>query len=161
MLKNKKMFVALAIPFVVIIMFLVKMFHTVESSKIPFDRKGGQVFTQDQFMQDFSAPAPIDKAIYAVVKVRKEFAIVDFMNKRAEETLNKKNKKYSWLGLAVKDKETNPKFWIVTFREANVAPKYICQSKVLIKTGQVDKMDCYSTRNKDKLIAIPLVQRKL
>lgn len=158
-MKNKKMLIALAVPFIVITIFLVKMYHTVESAQDPFVQKGGMVFTKDQYLKDFSAALPIEKAIYAVVKVRKETKILDIINEYSEK--HKENKNYTWMALAVRDAKN--KNWIVTFREHDVVPKLICQTKVSIKNGNISKFTCERSDNKIKvhkiIIEVPLAQQ--
>lgn len=157
-MKSKKMIIALAIPFIVIIMFLTKMFHTVESSKDPFVKRGGMVFTKDQYMQNFDAGLPLEKAIYAVVKVRKETQIMKIVNEYT--TKNKTNNSYSWLALAVMDEKLEN--WLVTFREHGIIPKLICQTKVKVDSGHISKFTCEKSDNKTKVlkkvIEVPLVQ---
>lgn len=146
-MKNKKMLIALAVPFIVIIMFLVKMYNTFESAHDPFVKKGGMVFTKDQYMKDFSEGLPIEKAIYAVVKVRKETKILDIINEYSQK--NKENKNYTWMALAVRD--TKNENWLVTFREHDITPKLICQTKVSIKSGSIGKFLCERSDNKTKV----------
>lgn len=154
------MFIALAVPFIVIIMFLVKIYHTVDSAQNPFVKSGGMVFTKDQYMKDFDAGLPLEKAIYAVVKVRKETQILDIMEEYAEK--NKENKNYAWMALAVKDDKREN--WLVTFREHDVVPKLICQTTVSINSGKIGKFICERSDNKAKvhkvIIEIPLVLNK-
>lgn len=158
-MKNKKMLIALAVPFLVIIMFLVKIYHTVDSAQNPFVKSGGMVFTKDQYMKDFDAGSlPIEKAIYAVVKVRKESKIAEIIKEYSNK--NTENKNYTWMALAVKDIKSEN--WLVTFREHDVVPKLICQTKVNIKNGSIGKFTCESSDNDKKIhkkiIEIPLVQ---
>ena len=66
------------------------------------------------------------------------------------------------MALAVKDqKQTH---WLVTFREHDVVPKLICQTKVSINNGEIGKFVCERSDNKTKIhkkiIEIPLVQHK-
>jgi hypothetical protein len=149
------MIIALGVPFLVIIMFLVKIYHTVDSSKIPFEKRGGKVFTEDIYLQDFEAGLPIEKAIYAVTKVRKETKILDFIADR--KLKNKEVKQYQWLAVAVKDKSL--KSWIVTFREKNITPKVICKTKVDIESGKIGKFECHSSKDKRLITAIQPVQQ--
>lgn len=143
-MKNKKMIIALAVPFLVIIVFLVKIYHTVDSSRDSFTVRGGQVFVEEQFMQDFDAGVPISKAIYAVVQVRKQ---TDILKKVAEQKeKNKETKRYEWLAVAVKDKED--KNWLVTYRENHIVPKVLCHSKVNIENGKASPITCEISNKK-------------
>lgn len=138
------MIVALAVPFLIIILVLIKIYHTVSSSRDPFVKRGGMVFTSDLYMQDFDEGVPVEKAIYAVVRVRKETAILDVIKKRTEE--HKENKKYSWLAIAVKD--ATGKNWLVTFREKAVLPKMVCQSQVNVESGATSAIECSLLKKK-------------
>ena len=138
-MKNKKMIIALGVPFFIIVLILIKIVHTVQSGRNdPFTSMGGMVFTKEMYMQNFDNGLPIDKAIYAVVKARKETNIISIMEERANKF--SENKKYQWLAIAVMDKAR--KNWLVTFRENFIAPVTICQTRVQIINGKVSDLKC-------------------
>jgi hypothetical protein len=140
--KGTKFWVALAVPFIVIILFLVKLYHTIQTGRSDsFTSRGGMVFTEEQFMQNFEADLPLDRAIYAVVAVRKQTNILDVIKSQKNE--HSDNKRYHWLAIGIKSE--NQKNWLVTFRENNVVPKMICQTMVEVQTGKVSELDCKKT----------------
>lgn len=146
MKKNKKVYIALAIPFLVILMFLVKIYHTIYSGQDSFIKRGGEVFLEEIFMQDFETKVPITKAIYAAVIVRKQTEILKKIDEQKQK--HKNQPRYHWLAIAIKD--IKEQYWKVTYRENHVVPKLICESRVAIKTGKATPLDCYYSHNSQK-----------
>lgn len=139
--KTIKFWMALAVPLAFIILILVRLTHTINTGRNDrFTSMGGMVFDKEEFMQNFEEdPAlPISKAIYAVVKVRKETNILETM--KVEYSKHMDNKRYHWLAVGVMDDEKNN--WLVTFRENHIVPKLLCKASVKIKTGLVSKLEC-------------------
>lgn len=132
------MIIALGVLFMVITLFLVKTYHTVDSSRDEFINRGGAVFSAEVYMQDFDEGTPITKAIYAVVRVRKQTNILEII--KAESEKKKDIERYHWLAIAVMDPEE--KNWLVTYRENNVVPKYVCKATVNIESGKSSLVKC-------------------
>jgi hypothetical protein len=130
--KKTKFWIALAVPFAFIILILIKIYHTVDvGSNDPFTKKGGMVFTFEQFSQNIEVGLPISNALEASVRTRDKSDILKIIEER--KLISKKNSQYHWLAIAVKDESEEN--WKVTFREKGITPKMQCTSSLNIKTG--------------------------
>ena len=140
--KGTKFWVALLVPFIFIIIILVKIVHTINAgSSDPFLNKGGMVFVSEQFMQELKPEIPVNKAIYATILVKNKTDILEVIEKR--KLLVKDNTRYNWISISVRDEQDE--FWNVTYRENNISPKMICTSRVNISSGKVDELVCSMT----------------
>ncbi len=141
--KQTKFWIALAVPFAIIILVLVKLYHTIDAgSSDPFENKGGMVFTYDQFSQKIEVELPVSNALVAIATVKAKSDILKIIEKR--QNIHTTNTRYHWLAIAVRDEAD--KNWNVTFREMGVTPKVECKSSVNIQTGVSLELKCINDK---------------